>query len=246
MDACLTGGGDQAQEERGAPSALPAPSAKAAPAASAAPASSTFSKPLAVPPKLVPSLSSERALRSLLRRYHLPTEGRKGELAERYARLRLEAQTANDRGEQATFAVLAQRVVAQERKRVAGRDGGGAIESLVRASEASGKSEKSAEGAGIKADGWTFAELVQATRERDAARRARRDAERAAQDAEGAGRKGEQLLPGATPACTDSSAEVAAADVAQDCPRSEDPARKMCEEGELDARVDVPCTQPCA
>lgn len=72
---------------------------------------------LTVPPRLVPTLVSEKSLRAALRKYGLPSEGRKSELLERYNRMRLAVETANDKGEAVSYAKLAHKVMAQERQR---------------------------------------------------------------------------------------------------------------------------------
>lgn len=72
---------------------------------------------LTVPPRLVPTLISEKSLRAALRKYGLPSEGRKSELLERYNRMRLAVETANDKGEAVSYAKLAHKVMAQERQR---------------------------------------------------------------------------------------------------------------------------------
>ena len=69
--------------------------------------------------QVVPTLVSEKALRSLLQRFGLPFDGRKAELLERYNALRLEVEVANDRRERTTYARLVRRVVAAERGKAA-------------------------------------------------------------------------------------------------------------------------------
>ncbi|KAL6779326.1 hypothetical protein ACKKBG_A11880 [Auxenochlorella protothecoides x Auxenochlorella symbiontica] len=146
--------------------------------------------PLPLPPKLVPGLVSDKALRAMLKRVGLPLDGRRADLVARYGRLRREVEVSNDRGERATYARLARRVVAAERQVAAatllqggGGEGGGgaaprvlapAVVDLVGAGPAAPR--EAVADAGEDEDAAAWRELVEATRRRDEARRALRAA----------------------------------------------------------------------
>lgn len=153
--------------------------------------------PLAAPPRIVPTLASEKSIRTSLKKYGLPSDGKKAELLERYNQFRLAVATANDRQEHTSFARLAQRVVAQERQRAAAALLGGGIGKVtggaaggragsiagIRAAMAGGNAGKSGRsgvgsgaGDGIILMGCSFKELIAVTKARDAARRAARSA----------------------------------------------------------------------
>lgn len=133
---------------------------------------------LTVPPKLVPTLVSEKSLRMALRKYGLPSDGRKPELLERYNRMRLAVETANDKGEAVSYAKVAHRVMTQERQRAA-------ASLLAQTDSMSGPLVKPApvvEGTAadssnydertyVVGPGASFKELVAVTKARDAARK---------------------------------------------------------------------------
>ncbi|KAL4450627.1 hypothetical protein ABPG77_000983 [Micractinium sp. CCAP 211/92] len=110
-------------------------------------------EPLAVPPKLVPSLATEKSLRQLLRKYCMTTDGKKKELLDRYSKLRLAVELANDKQERTTYKQLAKRVAAQERQ-MAAVD----LDSM-------------SDPAAIILTGCGYRELITVTRQRDAVRR---------------------------------------------------------------------------
>ena len=133
--------------------------------------------PLSAPSRLVPSLATEKTIRAALKKYNLPTEGKKTDLLDRYDQFRLTVATANDRQERTTYNKLAQRVVAQEKKKAAanllsgknlGSSGGGGSVLL------------GITGGGVRSDdgmslvGCGFKELIAVTKARDAVRRAAR------------------------------------------------------------------------
>ncbi|KAI3434470.1 hypothetical protein D9Q98_002547 [Chlorella vulgaris] len=205
VDSCLASGGATEQPTAGGSnSRLGSAARPAAPSAAAAAAGSVF-KPLAVPAKLVPSLTSEKALRAACKRYGLPLEGRKKDLLERYNTLRLLVEVANDKQEGITYERLAKRVVQQQRQDAASKMlSGGCRQS---AAHAQGSAQLQAAGvklggtqhaqgacaappgadeplnAGEVPFGASYAQLVAATRSRDAARRAQRVASAAAEPA---------------------------------------------------------------
>jgi hypothetical protein len=132
-----------------------------------------------VPPKLVGVLTTEKSLRGLLRRYGLPADGKKDAMMERYQALRLAVETANDRQERTSYERLAQRVATAGRQRAAasllGGNGGGGGVPLARRAGTAGSGGGGGGGGGTLA-GSSFAELIAATKARDAARRAARAA----------------------------------------------------------------------
>lgn len=71
--------------------------------------------PLQVPPKLVGTLASEKLLRTSLKRYGVPTDGKKQDLIHRYNTFRVEVEAANDRQESTTYESLARKVVQKEK-----------------------------------------------------------------------------------------------------------------------------------
>lgn len=138
-------------------------------------------KPLIIPPKIVGSLTSDKSLRDMLKKYSLQTDGKKNELIERYNKFRLEVQTANDREEKVTYARIAQRVSAQEKQRAAmsllrsstqvNKIGGDLISGVKKST---GADFVGADGLPIILTGSSFKELIAVTKARDAARRAAR------------------------------------------------------------------------
>ncbi|KAL4433624.1 hypothetical protein ABPG75_000065 [Micractinium tetrahymenae] len=115
VDLCLVGGNQPSKAAGGSG----AGSSRHGPAAAAAAANKGPFQPLAVPPKLVPSLTTEKSLRQLLRKYSMNTDGKKKELLDRYSKLRLAVEMANDKQERVTYEQLAKRVSAQERQMAA-------------------------------------------------------------------------------------------------------------------------------
>lgn len=145
---------------------------------------------LVVPPKLVGTLSSEKLLKTTLKRYGLPTDGKKSEMIDRYNKFRLEVETANDKQEITSYEKLARRVAHKERQIAAA--------SLLNTSisKSSKKMKKgsiyystTADGVveiadgpvqekleyhhprDIELTGCTFEELIEVTKQRDALRR---------------------------------------------------------------------------
>lgn len=163
-------------------------------------------QPLAVPAKIVPSLTSEKSLRQLLRKYCLPSDGKKKELLDRYSKLRLAVEMANDKQVLVSYEQLAKRLAAQERQMAAvqllqpvgsaaaaAATGTGASRkpaavsaaavggSLLTPRSGAGAAaiqpdDSSIDAATITLVGCSFDELIAVTRRRDRARRALRTA----------------------------------------------------------------------
>jgi hypothetical protein len=143
---------------------------------------------LTVPPKLVPTLVSEKSLRMALRKYGLPSEGRKPELLERYNRMRLAVETANDKGEAVSYAKLAHKVMAQERQRAVAsllvqtdningslaKPGALHVENTTIDKELDVGENRDAY---VVGPGTSFKELIAITKARDAARKRERNPE---------------------------------------------------------------------
>jgi len=164
--------------------------------------------PLAVPPSLVPSLASDKIIRAALKKYSLPSDGKKSEMFDRYSQFRTAVLTANDRQERTSYAKIAQEMAAQERQRAAaallggpgngnnGKFGAGATGGVFR--QGNGNHRPSSElnynnkiGNGQKRggdpmvlQGDSFEELIAVTKARDAARRAARAAAAAEEEEE--------------------------------------------------------------
>jgi hypothetical protein len=75
--------------------------------------------PLAVPSCLVLSLASDKIIRAALKKYNLPSDGKKSEMFDRYTQFRTAVLTANDRQERTSYGKIAQKMAAQERQRAA-------------------------------------------------------------------------------------------------------------------------------
>lgn len=155
---------------------------------------------LPVPPKLAPALATDKSLRGMLKKYGLPVEGKKPELLDRYNKFRLTVELANDRGEPTSYDQLAKKVMkmaaSTERQKpgllapllLQGREGhhhhhnsrpssssgggGGMLQhpssSLGAAFGGGGPHDNS-----IPLTGYSFKELIEVARKRDAARKAR-------------------------------------------------------------------------
>lgn len=115
VDLCLVGGSQPSKAAGGSGDG----GSRASIAAAATRAEKGPFEPLAVPPKLVPSLTTDKSLRQLLRKYGMNTDGKKKELLDRWSRLRLAVEMANDKQESTTYKQLAKRVAAQERQMAA-------------------------------------------------------------------------------------------------------------------------------
>lgn len=74
-------------------------------------------QPLNVPPKLVAAITTEKTLRTSLKKFNLPTDGKKPDLMARYNAFRIAVQTANDRGEPTSYSRIASHIASQERRR---------------------------------------------------------------------------------------------------------------------------------
>ena len=163
--------------------------------------------PLIVPPCLVPALATDKTIRTALKKYSLPTDGKKSEMFDRYSQFRFAVLTANDRQERTSYNKIAQRVVALERQRAAAAllGGGGSgsgrnissgklggnntlSSSLNRTliNQKINKTNKSKQRTGDPTvlQGDSFEELIAVTKARDAARRAARSAAAAEQEKE--------------------------------------------------------------
>ena len=177
VDACLNGHSSKAAPPEQAEPDQARTEAQA-PSASAAP------EPLVLPPKLVPTFLTDKALRQLLKRFCLPTDGRRAEMVTRYTRLRREVEVANDRGERTSYARLARRVLGAERQVAAATLLGGGAPAEAHHPCASGGRAAVVDLVGGGRDvlrdttnsdlGDSWRELVEATRRRDAARKALR------------------------------------------------------------------------
>ena len=160
-------------------------------------------QPLPVPPKLAPALATDKSLRGMLKKYSLPVEGKKPELLDRYNKFRLAVELANDRGEPTSYDRLAKKAmkmaVSTERQKTgllapllfqgreghlqhhhnsrpsssSGRGGGGGMlqdpSSSVGAALGGGGAHENS----IPLTGYSFKELIEVTRKRDAARKVR-------------------------------------------------------------------------
>ena len=191
VDACLNGHSSKAAPPEQAEPDQARTEAQA-PSASAAP------EPLVLPPKLVPTFLTDKALRQLLKRFCLPTDGRRAEMVTRYTRLRREVEVANDRGERTSYARLARRVLGAERQVAAATLlGGGAPAEAHHPCASGGRAavvdlvgggrdvlRDTTNSDGFLGDSWR--ELVEATRRRDAARKALRAESSPAVDEEAA------------------------------------------------------------
>jgi len=153
---------------------------------------------LAVPPKLVAALVTDKQLRAMLKRYGLASDGKKADLLERYNRFRLAVETANDREERTSYERLAFRLAGQEKRKAAasllssrttstpsgtiiecGGFGGGAgihgsVRQHIRIESVPPGPEGATTGEGLTLTGWSFKELIAVCRARDRARKAAR------------------------------------------------------------------------
>jgi len=123
-----------------------------------------------------------------LRKYGLPSEGRKPELLERYNRMRLAVETANDKGEAVSYAKLAHKVLAQERQRAVAsllgqtdningsftKPGALHVENMTIDKDLDVGENR---GAYVVGPGTSFKELIAVTKARDAARKRERNPE---------------------------------------------------------------------
>ncbi|KAL4516507.1 hypothetical protein Ndes2526B_g05104 [Nannochloris sp. 'desiccata'] len=158
--------------------------------------------PLAVPPCLVPALASDKIIRAALKKYNLPSDGKKSEMFDRYSQFRTAVLTANDRQERTSYNKIAQKMAAQERQRAAAALlGGGGAKSAVGGGLRQGNgthkqssalnnnsknknNEKRVCGDPTVLQGDSFEELIAVTKARDAARRAARAATAASEEEE--------------------------------------------------------------
>jgi len=159
-------------------------------------------QPLPVPPKLAPALATDKSLRGMLKKYSLPVEGKKPELLDRYNKFRLAVELANDRGEPTSYDRLVKKAmkvaVSTERQKPGllapllfqGKEchhyhhnsipsssgGGGGM--LQHPSSSVGAALGGGVGGGahensIPLTGYSFKEMIEVTRKRDAARKVR-------------------------------------------------------------------------
>ena len=128
--------------------------------------------PLVVPPKLVPTLVSEKSLRQMLRKYDVSAEGKKPELLEKYNKLRIEVELANDRQEKTTYSRLAKNMLM--RKQVPGVNPIPPPPPRKFPGEVAAMEDPTCQKSDGAFIGYSFEELIEATRKRDAARKAAR------------------------------------------------------------------------
>lgn len=71
-------------------------------------------KPLEVPPKIIGTLANDKTIRTALRNYGIPCDGKKTELIDRYNRFRTEVEIANDKQEAITYERIVFRIAKKE------------------------------------------------------------------------------------------------------------------------------------
>ncbi|KAA6428433.1 MAG: hypothetical protein FRX49_01309, partial [Trebouxia sp. A1-2] len=133
-----------------------------------------------VPAKIAFHLFNDKKLRDKLKDHNLPIHGKRKDLEERYNRLRLEVQLAADKAEAASEAELVRRAMAKEKAMapVKGFFGAAAKGGLRGSGSGTDAPSDDPDLPDIEYD--SFAALIQATKERDAARKARQQKARLA------------------------------------------------------------------
>ncbi|DBA76305.1 TPA: hypothetical protein ACH3X1_010019 [Trebouxia sp. C0004] len=126
-----------------------------------------------VPAKIAFHLFNDKKLRDKLKDHNLPIHGKRKDLEERYNRLRLEVQLAADKAEAASEAELVRRAMAKEKTLLPVKGFFGAAAKGGLRGPGSGVDAASDDPDLPDVDYDSFAALIQATKERDAARKAK-------------------------------------------------------------------------